>query len=353
MGCLVSKEEKTANERSRQIDNDLKREAYNEARSVKILLLGAGESGKSTFIKQMKFLYLRGYNREECETFKSVVHNNAIQSLVVILKAMGTMNISFQDSDRKADMETFLCKVGSSEDLEITPDLALVMSRLWIDNRLQECFNQAKNYQLNDSAEYFLSALERISVPDYIPLDQDILRTRVKTTGINEITFNYRGLAFRVYDIGGQRSERKKWIHCFEDVTCLIFMVAMSAYDLNLIEDNNTNRLHESLKLFDSISNNQWFTKTSIVLFLNKRDLFLSKIKQSPLSIAFPEYTGKNNFDECSVYMQGKFERLIKKESKKVYTHFTCATDTGSIRFLFLSVTDTIWSENLKDCGIL
>lgn len=50
-------------------------------------------------------------------------------------------------------METFLCKVGSSEDLEITPDLALVMSRLWIDNHLQECFNQAKNYQLNDSAE--------------------------------------------------------------------------------------------------------------------------------------------------------------------------------------------------------
>lgn len=53
------------------------------------------------------------------------------------------------------------------------------------------------------------------------------------------------------------------------------------------------NRMQESLKLFDSICNNKWFTDTSIILFLNKKDLFEEKIKKSSLTICFPEYTGK------------------------------------------------------------
>lgn len=51
--------------------------------------------------------------------------------------------------------------------------------------------------------------------------------------------------------------------------------------------------MQESLKLFDSICNNKWFTDTSIILFLNKKDLFEEKIRKSPLTICFPEYTGK------------------------------------------------------------
>ncbi|KAG7244678.1 hypothetical protein INR49_029697, partial [Caranx melampygus] len=94
-----------------------------------------------------------------------------------------------------------------------------------------------------------------------------------------------------MFDVGGQRSERKKWIHCFEGVTAIIFCVALSAYDLVLAEDEEMNRMHESMKLFDSICNNKWFTETSIILFLNKKDLFEEKITRSPLTICFPEYT--------------------------------------------------------------
>jgi len=97
----------------------------------------------------------------------------------------------------------------------------------------------------------------------------------------------------RMFDVGGQRSERKKWIHCFEGVTAIIFCVALSAYDLVLAEDEEMNRMHESMKLFDSICNNKWFTETSIILFLNKKDLFEKKITKSPLTICFPDYTGK------------------------------------------------------------
>lgn len=59
--------------------------------------------------------------------------------------------------------------------------------------------------------------------------------------------------------------------------------------------------MQESLKLFDSICNNKWFTDTSIILFLNKKDLFEEKIKRSPLTICFPEYTGKHRIPLCDV----------------------------------------------------
>ena len=67
----------------------------------------------------------------------------------------------------------------------------------------------------------------------------------------------------------------------------------LTGYDLVLAEDEEMNRMIESMKLFDSICNNKWFVDTSIILFLNKKDLFEEKIVRSPLSICFPEYGGK------------------------------------------------------------
>ncbi|KAG7274870.1 hypothetical protein CRUP_017799 [Coryphaenoides rupestris] len=155
-----------------------------------------------------------------------------------------------------------------------------------------------------------------------------------------------------MFDVGGQRSERKKWIHCFEGVTAIIFCVALSDYDLVLAEDEEMNRMHESMKLFDSICNNKWFTDTSIILFLNKKDLFEEKIKRSPLTICFPEYAGSNTYEEAAAYIQCQFEDLNKrKDTKEIYTHFTCATDTKNVQFVFDAVTDVIIKNNLKDCG--
>ena len=121
---------------------------------------------------------------------------------------------------------------------------------------------------MNDSAKYFLDQLDAITSPYFLPSTQDILRSRVKTTGIVEINFKVKDLNFRVFDVGGQRSERKKWIHCFEDVTSIIFLVALSEYDLVLVEDESVNRMQESLRLFDSICNNKYFVNTAFILFL-------------------------------------------------------------------------------------
>uniref|UniRef100_A0A1I8IIF1 Guanine nucleotide-binding protein G(O) subunit alpha n=1 Tax=Macrostomum lignano TaxID=282301 RepID=A0A1I8IIF1_9PLAT len=351
MGCTLSAEERQAMEQSKNIDRKLKEDGVQAAKDIKLLLLGAGESGKSTIVKQMKIIHEGGFTQEDNKQYKPVVFSNTIQSLVAILRAMSTLNISYGDPDRETDAKVVFDVIGRMEDTEpFSEELLLAMKRLWADTGVQECFGRSNEYQLNDSAKYFLDDLDRLGAKDYMPTEQDILRTRVKTTGIVEVHFIFKNLNFKLFDVGGQRSERKKWIHCFEDVTAIIFCVAMSEYDQVLHEDETTNRMQESLKLFDSICNNKWFTETSIILFLNKKDLFEEKIKKSPLTICFTEYCDLRR--RAAAYIQAQFEAKNKSPNKEIYCHQTCATDTNNIQFVFDAVTDVIIANNLRGCGL-
>jgi GTPase SAR1 family protein len=93
-------------------------------------------------------------------------------------------------------------------------------------------------------------------------------------------------------DVGGQRAERRKWIHYFEDVKIVLFCVALSEYDQELLEDEGRNRMKESVAVFSEMANNTWFQNTPFVLFLNKTDLFKEKIERVDLKSCWPEYTG-------------------------------------------------------------
>uniref|UniRef100_A0A8C5JZR2 Uncharacterized protein n=1 Tax=Jaculus jaculus TaxID=51337 RepID=A0A8C5JZR2_JACJA len=106
----------------------------------------------------MKIIHEDGYSEEECRQYRAVVYSNTIQSIMAIVKAMGNLQIDFADPHRA-----------------------------------------------------YLNDLERIAQSDYIPTQQDVLRTRVKTTGIVETHFTFKDLHFKMFDVGGQRSERKKW----------------------------------------------------------------------------------------------------------------------------------------------
>lgn len=164
----------------------------------------------------------------------------------------------------------------------LAPDIADAVRGLWVDPGVKEAVSRSREFQLNDSAVYYFNSMDRMSSPSYLPTDQDILRSRVKTTGITETTFKVGELTYKLFDVGGQRSERKKWIHCFENVTALVFLVSLSEYDQMLYEDESVvcphflcvvpfslislqNRMQEALTLFDSICNSRWFVKTSIV----------------------------------------------------------------------------------------
>jgi guanine nucleotide-binding protein subunit alpha len=155
-----------------------------------------------------------------------------------------------------------------------------------------------------------------------------------------------------MFDVGGQRSERKKWIHCFEAVTSIIFCVALSEYDQGLLEAKNTNRLTESLVLFNSIVHSQWFVRTSIVLFLNKMDVFKKKIPKIPLSDHFSEYAGGPDVQKAAKFILWKFTQE-NKGKLSIYPHLTQATNTNKIKLVFAAVKETILSNSLKESGIL
>ncbi|VDL63606.1 unnamed protein product [Nippostrongylus brasiliensis] len=167
-----------------------------------------------------------------------------------------------------------------------------------------------------------------------------------------EVEKSRKAVPFRVFDVGGQRSERKKWIHCFEDVNAIIFIAAISEYDQVLFEDETTNRMVESMRLFESICNSRWFINTSMILFLNKKDLFAEKIQRTNITIAFPDYKGAQTYDEATAFIEEKFEGLNANPEKTIYIHQTCATDTNQVQIILDSVIDMIIQANLQGCGL-
>merc|ERR1719440_508354 len=112
---------------------------------------------------------------------------------------------------------------------------------------MKEVFKRRSEFQLNDSAEFYFNEVARLSTPDYLPDTDDILRSRVRTTGIVQSDFQIKSLQFQMFDVGGQRNERRKWIHCFDHVTALVFVASLSEYDQVLFEDADKNRLDEAL----------------------------------------------------------------------------------------------------------
>ncbi|KAJ3052690.1 guanine nucleotide-binding protein subunit alpha [Rhizophlyctis rosea] len=353
MGCFMSAEEKELKRKNDEIEGNLKKEKAQLKNEVKMLLLGAGESGKSTILKQMQLIHGAGYSNEERETFREIVFSNTVQSMRVILDAMSTMGIALGNPANEPHRNVIMELPNQVEADVFPPDAAAAVKALWQDEGVQACFARSREYQLNDSAKYYFEAIDRISQADYLPTDQDVLRSRVKTTGITENTFHIGDLIYRMFDVGGQRSERKKWIHCFEEVTAIVFLVAISEYDQVLVEDETVNRMQEALTLFDSICNSRWFTKTSIILFLNKIDLFKEKLLRSPMGKYFPDYTGGDSYEAASEYILQRFVSLNQSDQKQIYTHFTCATDTTQIKFVMAAVNDIIIQANLRECGLM
>ena len=175
----------------------------------------------------------------------------------------------------------------------------------------------------------YLSSIKRIAAKDYIPSDKDVLHSRVKTTGITETTFVIEDLSnsgpmnWKVYDCGGTRSERKIWIHCFENAQVILFTVDMGCYDQLLYEDEAVNRMQEAITLFDSIVNSRWFVKTQVVLCFTKQAKMAAKLKKSPIVQYWPAadvITDPLDVTMVTDFIVEHFMNLNKNPAKTVHT---------------------------------
>mmetsp|Transcript_10587 Transcript_10587/g.22791 ORF Transcript_10587/g.22791 Transcript_10587/m.22791 type:complete len:413 (-) Transcript_10587:669-1907(-) len=409
MGCVSSKsgaigDGMAAN--SRTIDNYLKRAKQDEQRKIKMLLLGAGDSGKSTIFKQMRLLYGAERSDDELRMFGVVVRSNIVYTMRKLCSLLHNMGL-----EANLDMESREAEKhgGGIEDLmtcrEAYDDLRKHLLKKNIAETAQDHVSGSKRAGRNDwvghspragqaannNAEQFLEHYEsirilwrsatmkkvwdkraainvfdahqdlldsvtRIASPDYKPSVHDVLISRVRTTEVVNEKYMINGALFEMYDVGGQRSERRKWIDFFDDVTAVIFVAALSEYDQALAEARRSNRMVESIELFRSVCNNHAFENTSIILFLNKKDLFAQKILRSDISAQRPfrDFDGpRKNFDSGVSYFTQRFKNcLISGELNDSFIHVTCATDTNNMEFVLTATRKIVQNENLKRSGL-
>ncbi|XP_017488170.1 PREDICTED: G protein alpha q subunit isoform X5 [Rhagoletis zephyria] len=352
MECCLSEEAKEQKRINQEIERQLRRDKRDARRELKLLLLGTGESGKSTFIKQMRIIHGSGYSDEDKRGYIKLVYQNIFMAMQSMIKAMDMLKISY-GKDEHGELGELVMSIDYETVTSFEDPYLSAIKTLWADTGIQECYDRRREYQLTDSAKYYLSDLPRIELPDFLPTEQDILRARVPTTGILEYPFDLDGIVFRMVDVGGQRSERRKWIHCFENVTSIIFLVALSEYDQILFESDNENRMEESKALFRTIITYPWFQNSSVILFLNKKDLLEEKIMYSHLVDYFPEYDGpQRDAIAAREFILRMFVDLNPDSEKIIYSHFTCATDTENIKLVFCAVKDTIMQNALKEFNL-
>ncbi|KAJ4420148.1 G-Protein alpha subunit [Neurospora sp. IMI 360204] len=345
-----AKEDEAEASRSRELDKQIRADEKRLSKEVKLLLLGAGESGKSTVLKQMKLIYAQGFSKNEKLEWRPVIFANILQSFRLIFDAMNEFNIKLEDEDNEKNMVQMMVDYEMRGDEPLPLEYFEPAKKLWQDAGVRQAIEKGNEFALHDNLEYFCTELDRLFDRDYVPSDQDLLRSRLRTTGITETVFDLGQLTYRMFDVGGQRSERKKWIHCFENVNCLLFLVAISGYDQCLVEDKDGNQMNEALMLWESIANSHWFTKSALILFLNKIDLFKEKLLRSPIANhGFTDYHGPpDDAQQASKYFMDKFRALNRNPDKEIYGHFTNATDTNLLKITMASVQDMIIQRNLK-----
>lgn len=191
----------------------------------------------------MLLIHGAGYSQAERINFKAIIFGNIIQSMKALLENMDALGIPLGNEDL-ISQKNHIITLGQSSEILIELDKSTIDSiiQLWADSGVAACFQRSREFQLNDSAKYYISQMLRIGDPEYIPTEQDILRVRVRTLGISETIFRVKNLTYRMFDVPGQRNDRRKWVHCFENCTAVLFLAAISEFDQVMAEDESTVR---------------------------------------------------------------------------------------------------------------
>jgi len=325
----------------------------NESKKLKVLLLGTGESGKSTIFKQMKLLYGRGYTMDDRVKYRPFILSNLVEGAGELGKGLETF---CGGADDGSDLQIALKIIAESRGCkELTQELVDAILLLRDSDISDNALENRNKMQIQDSWEEFVECSRKFPEwggKTWVPSTDDILKCRVRTTGVIDEQFIISDTPFQMFDVGGQRNERRKWMHCFDDVTSLIFVTAINEYDQILFEDSTQNRLVESFVLFEEYANKDYFEKAALIVFFNKTDLFEEKYLHNkvPLNITglFPGApTGEPDLKMAHKWFVDSYKKRIKDPSKTMFDHFTCATDTKSLDVVIKATSHAILMDNL------
>ncbi|KAJ1332447.1 hypothetical protein BSLG_008749 [Batrachochytrium salamandrivorans] len=322
----------------------------------RLLLLGSGDSGKTTFLKQIKVLHGGGFTDKERRSYIDQISNNLFDSMGEFLRAVIEYELELSPNAQTSSqiLSTFfrISKVSGEITInypKLTKGIATHMDTVWKDPYIQTLFNNTAHYKL------FFNRIFDIAEDDYLPSENDIIFSRSNTTNISETTILIEKVAYHFYDVGGQQQYRKQWIPYFDNVNTIVFVASLASFDQFLIEDSTINRMHDALDLYDQICNHVLLKHIPITLLLNKKDLFEKKFPTSNIQQFFPDYNGRRETDvkKAITYFQKKFLSQNTCPDKTVLCHITCCTNTTTMRTLIETVLQRMVTSQLKKSGLI
>eukprot|EP00127_Corallochytrium_limacisporum_P001202 Clim_evm37s44 gene=Clim_evmTU37s44 len=360
-------------ERDKALARQMKKD-YDEARRErKLLLLGPGESGKSTVLKQMQLLHGAGFSAEDRETYKGELYVFLLHTTCKLVSGLREHNLPLDSEPEEMAANYFdyaeISDVADYEDhkkLFGDPKMWDCIEMLWKSRAIQQIWKNRHLFQINEAYAFFADRIQIVSKPDHILTDEEILRIRKRTTGIVEQHFEVKNVPFMVIDVGGQRSARRKWIHYFGEVTAIVYLLATSEFDQMLAEDTTQNRLSDAILLFKTIWDNRWLSNVSVIAFMNKIDLLEEKIDRvnKKFSKYFPNFVDLDNRGSAAVleYIEQALQQIATAGSgtgknasshKQLYIHHTVATDTKVMEKVLDSATDIVIKFHLAKTNLI
>jgi len=311
-------------------------EGADEVETVRnsILILGSGESGKSTIVKQLCYLYGLTFRDEyQKRQFVVHIHENINQGIRDVVTEIGDEIPEYliQYANRIKARTTYDPIRGEDADCIL---------KLWNHSFFRNKYSELKyKLHLPDGLEHLLDRVQMICQSSYIPTPDDIFHVRKRTTGIIEANFDVDNAKYTAIDVGGQQNERRKWVYVFENVNCLIYVHSLPTFDQLMWEDSSKNRLEDSLESWENVLNHKIFKDRDIFLFLNKRDIFEEKLKKINLQELYDDYEGEpHDYDAGCKYMSELFLKRNKNEKRKIFTNYTNAIDSTNVHDVFADV---------------
>lgn len=311
---------------------------------LKVLILGPGESGKSTYWRQLRNLYTGGLTPKEKKLLIPAIRINLLTDIKIIVENAETLGCDISASlSNEIDM---IKNIEASEE-ELIPDVAKAIAAVWADPGAKSVYEQIHSCSLSDHSGFFLDNAERIADPDYLPTGEDVIKSRIRTTGVNDIKFDINGRNVLLVDVGGQKCERNKWKSVFTNVNAIIFVISLADFDQTMFESQEERRTTDSLELFKTTVNTQLFNNIPVFLILNKEDELKRKLKLYPdqFKTAYPTYEGSlDDIDAVIKHIEQQYisQATERKPENAIKPFVTCAVNSEQLQQTFLSVSENI-----------
>ena len=350
--CLCSKnaakpvDASLASRRARNQSEHIERKLQlSEAESrlhLKILLLGAGESGKTTVVKQLGFIHKTALSVDERKTYISVLHENTIQSMLLLIDAAQRAG-----SDLTTHREAIDRVLKLPLPLRLTAEAVKDIQTLWHEcPSMSEMWEQRSSFWILECAPFFLEQCHRFIAPDYVPNEEDVIMARKRTTGVQTTEFDYATVHWSIVDVGGQRTERRKWLHCLDNVNAIIYVSNLASYARVLFEDGKVKGMDEDLELFQETAGQGFFDRVPVFLLLNKKDLFEQLLKSKPLTECFPKYNGDGGLMDSTQFIARQFENRLPGEKNLAQIHCIASRLKADVRCAFDDIKRELLRRN-------